>query len=55
MIDGNVEILDGYVFINGVCVDEPYDKDDEGNIMDESWYRNIQNYGTPRPTREIME
>lgn len=36
-----------YYFVDGTCVAEPQDRDEYGNIMDEAWYRNMENYGVP--------
>lgn len=41
------EYGEGYFYVNGTLVAEPYERDSNGRIMDEEYYRNIANYGFP--------
>ena len=47
-------VADGYYFLNGAIVAEPYDTDEYGNIMDEQWYINMSNYGMANPPKEMI-
>lgn len=48
-------VAEGYFFADGTLVAEPYDTDEYGNIMDESWYRNMANYGVPKLSLQEMK
>lgn len=51
--DNCESIKKGYYFIEGCCVEEPYDYDENGYRMDSAYYQNMENYGVPYVPKEI--
>ena len=46
-------VNNGYLFLDGTIAAEPMDRDEYGNIMDETWYTNMANYGVPYTPKEL--